>query len=90
MVIQTLARKATKVAFFLALMLVVARTLGPPELWFNEQLALKIGQMIYGNEEIGADRFYDIYFYMSVCTVIPITVVIYILTMKLIKKIRSK
>ncbi|GAA3614172.1 hypothetical protein [Gibbsiella quercinecans] len=90
MAITTLVRRISKVTLYLLLSLVVARSLGNPEVWFDHDLAVRIGHMIYGAGEIGADNFYDLYFYISVITVFPTTTVIYILSMKLVKKIRKK
>ncbi len=85
----TLVRRALKIAYFLMLSVCVGRTLGSPEIWMNYNVTRWIGHLLYGPGEIGADNFYDLYFYISILTVFPITTVIYILTMKLIKKIRS-
>ncbi|PSS51197.1 hypothetical protein C6560_06770 [Enterobacter sp. FS01] len=84
-----LVRRALKVAFYLFLSVCVGRTLGSPEIWMNHSIAQWIGHLLYGPGEIGADNFYDLYFYISIITVFPITTVLYILTMKLIKRIRS-
>ena len=84
----TLVRRALKIAFYLLLSVCVGRTLGSPEIWMNYSVAQWIGHQLYGQGEIGADNFYDLYFYISILTVFPITTAIYILTMKLIKKIR--
>ncbi|ATA26071.1 hypothetical protein BIY26_19315 [Brenneria goodwinii] len=90
MAITTLARRISKITFYALISLIVGRTLGNPEIWFDHELATQIGHMIYGAGEIGADNFYDLYFYISVITIFSITTVIYILVMKLLKKIRRK
>lgn len=90
MIIKTLARNISKFAYYILLSLLIGRTLGSPEIWFKYELASRIGHMIYGPGEIGADNFYDLYFYISVITIFSLTTVIYILTMKLVRKIRSK
>lgn len=84
----TLVRRALKIAFYLLLSVCVGRAMGSPEIWMNHSAAHWIGHLLYGPGEIGADNFYDLYFYISILTVFPITTVIYILTMKLIKIIR--
>ena len=89
MVINTLARRTSKVVFYFIILLIVGRTIGSPEIWFDHALATRIAKFLYGDGEIGADNFYDLYFYISVITVFSITNVIYILTMKLLRKIRS-
>jgi len=87
---RTLVRRIAKVIFYFVLSLVIARTAGNPEEWMSHNCSYWLGHIIYGPGEIGADNFYDLYFYISVITVFSITTVIYILTMKLIKKIRKK
>lgn len=84
----TIVRRTLKIAFYLLLSVCVGRTLGSPEIWMNHSVAQWFGHLLYGPGEIGADNFYDLYFYISILTVFPITTVIYILTMKLLKKIR--
>ena len=90
MTITTLARKIAKVIFYILLSLVIARTLGAPENWISDNFYSGFGHLIYGSGEIGADNYYELYFYVSVITVFSITTVIYLFTMKLIKKIRNK
>jgi len=87
---QTLVRRIAKVIFYFVLSLVIGRTLGNPEEWMSHNCSYWLGHIIYGSGEIGADNLYDLYFYLSVITVFSITTVIYILTMKLINKIRKK
>jgi len=87
MVITTLARKIFKVIGYIFLSLIVGFTLGDPEIWFDADLAIRLGHVLYGAGEIGEEHFYDLYFYISVFTIFPITTVIYILAIKLLKKI---
>lgn len=82
---RTLAPKICKVIFYILLSVVVGRFLGNPEVWFNHNLAIRIGHWIYGTGETGAENIYDIYFYVSVITVFSITTVIYMLAMRLLK-----
>lgn len=89
MVITTLVRKTSKVILYFIMSFIVGRTLGSPEEWFDHRLATHIAKFIYGKGEVGADNFYDLYFYISVISVFSITTVSYILTMKLLKKIRK-
>lgn len=90
MAITTLLRRVSKVIYFFTLFIVIGRSIDDPELWFNDDLATRIGHAIYGPDEIGADNFYDLYLYIHIITILPVTIVIYAITMKLIKKIRSK
>ncbi|WP_353613716.1 hypothetical protein [Mangrovibacter phragmitis] len=89
-VLQTLARRAAKTVFFIASSIAVGRTLGPPENWVSIDFVHQLGRAIYGPGDIGADNFWDLMFYIDFLTVISITTVIHIVTMKLITKIRKK
>lgn len=83
-----LARKSGKVAFFLLILLCVGRTMGEPYNWINYDFVLKIGNLLYGPGEIGAEAIDDTFFYISFLANIVITVVVFFLKMKLITKIR--
>ena len=90
MAFPTLARKVFKVMFYILLSLAVGRTLSHPEAWFNRSLAIRIGQIVNGTGEVGADNLYEIYFYISLITIFSMTTLIYVMAMKLIKKISAK
>ncbi|HAT1620893.1 TPA: hypothetical protein I8Y04_002595 [Raoultella planticola] len=87
---RILAHSVVKVAFYILLSLVVGRTLGNPEAWMSHELASQIGHLVYGPGEVGADNFYDLYFYISVIVVFSITTVLYLLIMMILRKIRSQ
>lgn len=87
--VKIFALVAFKIIFFFALSIIVGRTLGSPELWFDHDLATHLAKFFYGEGEIGADNFYDVYFSVSVVTVFSVTTVIYIMIMTLIRKIRG-
>lgn len=89
MAITTFVRRTSKVIFYFAISLITGRIIGSPEIWLDHNLATRIAKFIYGDGEVGADNFYDLYFYISVICVFSITTVIYISTMKLLQKIRS-
>lgn len=84
----TLARKSGKVAFFLLILVCVGRAMGEPYNWINYDFVLKLGKLLYGPGEIGAEAIDDTYFYISFLTNIVITMVIFFITMTLIRKIR--
>ena len=90
MAITTLVRRISKIAYFITLFIVLGRFIDNPELWFDDDLATRIGHVIYGPDEIGADNFYDLYFYIHIITILPVAIFIYVMTMKLIKELRSK
>lgn len=85
---RTLARRVAKIVLFVLVMFAVARISGNPEIFINYDLASKIAQLISG--DVNAESMYDAYFYIDIVSVVAITAVIYLITMKLIRKIRSK
>lgn len=90
MAITTLVRRLSKIIYFIILFVITGRSTGDPELCFNDDMATRIGHVIYGPGEIGADNFYDLYFYIHITAILPVTLLIYVMTMKLIKKLRKK
>ncbi len=90
MAITTLVRRLSKIIYFIILFVITGRSTGDPELWFNDDMATRIGHVIYGPGEIGADNFYDLYFYIHITAILPVTLLIYVMTMKLIKKLSKK
>lgn len=84
----TLARKSGKAGYFLLLLVLVGRAMGEPYNWINYDFVLKIGNLLYGPGEIGAEAIDDTYFYISFLANIVITVVVFFITTKLIKRMR--
>ncbi|KAA5930935.1 hypothetical protein F3I58_08390 [Pantoea sp. VH_4] len=84
----TFARKSGKAGYFLLLLVCVGRAMGEPYNWINYDFVLKIGNLLYGSGEIGAEAIDDTYFYISFLTNIFISMVFFFMTMKLIRKIR--
>jgi hypothetical protein len=94
-VAQILAHKLTvwgvrlfKVTYFLLIGAVIGRSLGPPDVYINHTLATKVCNFMF--DDINAETIYDTYFYMDVIVVLTLTTTIYLLTMKIINKIRSQ
>lgn len=85
---RTLVRRLLKIAFFVLVMFAVARTLGSPEIYINHKVGLWVAQTISG--DVNAESMYDAYFYVDIICIVGITTVIYLITMKLSRKIRSK
>lgn len=83
-----LARKLTKFVYFICVMHLVARSLGSQENYIKPELAKKIAEIISG--DVNAESLYDAYFYIDFIAVISITIVLYMITMMLIRKIRRK
>lgn len=90
MTIPIFVRKTSKILYYILLSLCVGRAIGPPEIWMNHNLTLELGRFIYDSEEPGADKFYELYVYISVISIFSITTVLYILTMLAFKLIRRK
>jgi len=82
--------RLSKVLYFVLLFVAAGRTLGNPYNWVNHSLADKVATFIYGYGHVGGEEIDDAYFYLDVLTVVITTSVIYFITMKLIRKIRSK
>lgn len=87
---RTLARRLAKVAYFLLILFVIWRSLGDPYLWVNHDLGYWVVHLFYGNEDAGVENIEDVFFYIAFITEIAATTAIYLITMKLIRKIRSK
>ncbi len=85
---QTLARRTAKCVFFILITLVVGRSLGGAETYISQDFARKVAVFISGESNI--ETLYDAYFYIDVVIVVSITTAVYLITMKLIQKIRSK
>lgn len=88
MTIKTLALRAAKIAFFIIIVLAVANTIAPAEVYINHDIASKLALFLSG--DVNAESLYDAYFYIDFISVLIMAAVIYITVMKLIKKIRSK
>lgn len=89
MALPKLVRRVAKTIYFIALSFLVGRTLGPAEGWFDYELAHRIGEVFYGAGEIGQDALYEVYTYIGLMAILVITAPLYLLTMKLLKKIRN-
>lgn len=89
MVMPVLVRRAVKTVYFIALFLPVGRALEPADGWFSYVWANRIGEMLYGPDEIDQDSLYEIYTYIGMMTILLITTVIYLLTMTLFNEIRK-
>lgn len=87
MTLPTLVLKVAKVIFFALILFSVIYSLGNPEFYVNHALASQVAQLVDG--DLNAESIYDAYFYIDVISVITLSVIIYLITMKLIKKIRS-
>ncbi|WP_434583897.1 hypothetical protein ACMYSP_20575 [Klebsiella sp. R390] len=82
--------RLSKILFFVLLFVAVGRTLGNPYNWVNHPFADKVANFIFGYGHVGGEEIDDTYFYIDVLTTITITIVAHMITMKLIRKIRSK
>lgn len=85
--VLNLARRAAKLFFFLLIMVVTGRTLGGGDKYINVEYARKVAVLINGESNI--ESIYDAFFYIDFSIVISITIVVYLIIMKLIKIIRS-
>ncbi|MDR3430514.1 MAG: DUF2778 domain-containing protein [Rouxiella aceris] len=83
-------RRLLKTLFFILILIIVRRSLGDPFFWVNQDVAYEIAGFLHGIENVNAETIYDTYFYIDFISVISITIVIYILTMKLLVKKRER
>lgn len=77
------------VLLFLAIFVAVGRALGDPYTWVNDALADKLANLLYGYGKVGGEEIDDVYFYIDVVSVIAITVVLYLIVGKLIRRLRN-
>ncbi|EOE5667459.1 TPA: hypothetical protein ACWXE1_004311 [Klebsiella pneumoniae] len=88
MALTSLARKISKIIYFILLFLVLGRALPRPETYLDYDIARDICHFLLGI--VNADTMYDTFFYISLIIVIFLSAVLYIMTLKLISTIRSK
>jgi uncharacterized membrane protein YcaP (DUF421 family) len=83
-----LPRRIIKTVFFFLVLLIVGRILGNPELYINESFASKVCEFIYG--DVNCETMYDTLFYIDFTTVMLITSLVYIVAVKVIRKIKTR
>ncbi len=83
------AIRLLNVLLFLAIFIAVGRTLGDPCNWVNDALADKLADLIYGYGNVGGEEIDDVYFYIDVVSVVAIATVLYLIVVKLIKRLRN-
>ena len=88
MALTSLARKVSKIIYFILLFLVLGRKLPRPEIYFDYDIARDVCHFLFGS--VNADTMYDTFFYISLIIVIFLSTVLYIMTLQLISTIRSK
>lgn len=85
-VLKRWAVRLLKVLLFLLIFVAVGRTLGDPYNWVNHSLADRVADLIYGYGKVGGEEIDDVYFYIDVVFVVAITVALYFIAVRLIKK----
>lgn len=92
MAIPILARKwgirLLKTVWYLLISLAVGRTLGPTTNYLDHDIASAICNFIYG--DVNAETMYETYTNIDILTVLSLTTVTYLITMKLLNKIRKQ
>ncbi len=76
-----------KTVWFLLISLMVGHSLGPVSMYISRETASDICDFIYG--DVNAETMYETYTNIDVLTVLTFTIIIYLLTMKLLYKIRK-
>lgn len=84
------AIRLLNVLLFLAIFVALGRTLGDPYSWVNDALADKLANLIYGYGKVGGEEIDDVYFYIDVVSVIAITTVLYLIVVKLMRRVRNR
>lgn len=87
-VMKKFAFRVSKIFGFIIIMLVVVRAMPEPENYIDYEFASRLCDFIYGDKN--AETMFDTYTDTGMLIILTITTVIYILTMKLFKKIMSK
>ncbi len=78
------------VLLFLAIFVAIGRALGDPYNWVNDALADKLANLIYGYGNVGGEEIDDVYFYIDVVSVVAIATVLYLIVVKLIRRLRNR
>ena len=83
------AIRLLNVLLFLAIFVAVGRALGDPYHWVNDALADKLAKLIYGYGNVGGEEIDDGYFYIDVVSVAAIATALYLIVVKLIRRLRN-
>ncbi len=84
------AIRLLNVLLYLAIFVAVGRTLGDPYNWVNDALADKLANLIYGYGNVGGEEIDDVYFYIDIVSVAAIATVIFLIVVKLIRRLRNR
>lgn len=87
MAITKLVRRVSKAIYLIILLVSVGHILPPPESYIDYALARRLALFVSGNEN--AESMYDAYSSIDWIVMLIIITPIYMLTIKLIEKIRS-
>lgn len=87
-ILKKIAHKIIKFSYFILLMICIGHIFPYAELYINEDFATKWALFFYGSED--TESMYDAYTDIDLTIMLTIALPLYIITMKLIKKLRSK
>lgn len=87
-ILKKLARKISRFIYFILLLIFLCQIFPDAELYIDESFATKWALFVYGDES--AESMYDAFTDIDFSIMLLIAITFYILTMKLIKKLRSK
>ncbi len=87
-ILKILARKISKLIYFIMLLMFLGKTFPEAELYIGEDFATKWALIVYGDES--ADSMYEAFTDIDFSIMLSIAIPLYILTMKLTKKLRKK
>ena len=77
MALTSLARKISKIIYFILLFLLLERALSKPEIYCDYNIERDVCHFLFGS--VNADAMYDTFFYISLVIVIFLSTVLYIL-----------
>ncbi len=86
--VQTIACSVIKVCYFIMLLVIMGHFFPQPEFYIDNDIARQLAKFISG--DINAESVYDAYSYIDWLIMLAIITPVYILTMKLISRVRSK
>ncbi|MGU5920306.1 hypothetical protein ACV1FA_18815 [Klebsiella quasipneumoniae] len=88
MALTSLARKISKIIYFILLFLVLGRAFPRPEIYLDYVISMDVCHFLFVS--VNADTMYNTFLYIVLIIVIFLSIVLYIITLQLISTIRSK
>ncbi|MEQ4530042.1 MAG: hypothetical protein ABN478_01900 [Mixta sp.] len=84
----TLVRRAAKVLFYLLLAIIIARVIGDPYKFFNENMVVNIAYFFF--DSVTQEELDEIYYDINYLFIFSVTAILYYLIMKIARYARQK